>query len=104
MHEEIDVAAFGFNEAAGRFDFVFGGIGLGAKFGDDFAVDADLTGKDELLGVAARSDAGMGDDFLKAFEHEESNPLSVHSHQLPGKARRRMIGCVEDYTSEGGWG
>jgi len=71
VEEEIDVIFFGFDEAAGGFDFVFGGIGFGAEFGDDDAVDANLAGEDELLGVAARGDAGVGDDLLEAVEHGE---------------------------------
>jgi hypothetical protein len=69
VEEEINVIFFGFDEAAGGFDLVFGGIGFGAEFGDDAAVDANLAGEDELLGVAARGDAGVGDDFLEAVEH-----------------------------------
>src|SRR5208283_3159140 len=45
------------------------GIGEGAEFGDDLAVDAHLARENELLGVAARGDAGVGDDFLEAVEH-----------------------------------
>ena len=73
VEDEIDEALGGFDSAAGGFDFVFGRIGFGAEFGDDFAVDADLAGEDELFGVAARGDAGAGNDFLEAFEHEESS-------------------------------
>lgn len=69
VEEEIDVIFFGFDEAAGGFDLVFGGIGFGAELGDDLAVDAHLAGKNELFGVAARGDAGVGDYFLEAVEH-----------------------------------
>ncbi len=69
VEEEIDVIFFGFDEAAGGFDLVFGGIGFGAELRDDDAVDAHLAGEDELLGVAARGDAGVGDYFLEAVEH-----------------------------------
>lgn len=69
VEEEIDVIFFGFDEAAGGFDLVLEGIGLGAEFGDDAAVDANLAGEDELFGVAARGDAGVGDYFLEAVEH-----------------------------------
>jgi hypothetical protein len=98
VHEEIHVAALGFDHAAGGFDFVLGGIGLGAEFNDDFAVDANLAGENELLGVAARSDARVSDDFLKAFEHGKviSNQLSV--------IRKNLRWLLEDYTGEGGTG
>jgi hypothetical protein len=71
VEEEIDGARGGIDGAAGGFDFVLGGIGFGAEFRDGFAVDADLAGEDELLGVTAGGDAGPGYDLLKAFEHEE---------------------------------
>jgi hypothetical protein len=69
VEDEVNVIFFGFDEAAGGFDLVLGGIGLGAEFGDDLAVDANLAGEDELFGVAARGDAGVGDYFLEAVEH-----------------------------------
>ena len=72
VEDEVDVIFFGFDEAAGGFDLVLGGIGLGAELGDYLAVDANLAGKDELFGVAARGDAGVGDYFLEAVEHGES--------------------------------
>jgi hypothetical protein len=97
VHEEINVTAFGFDEAAGGFDSIFGGIGLGAKFGDDFAVDANLAGEDELLRVAARSDAGVSDDLLKAFEHGK-----VISDRLSVSVRKNLRWLLVDYTGEGG--
>lgn len=69
VEEKVNVIFFGFDEAAGGFDLVFGRIGFGAEFGDDDAVDTHLAGEDELLGVAARGDAGVGDYFLQAVEH-----------------------------------
>lgn len=80
VEDEVDVIFFGFDEVAGGFDLVLGGISLGAEFGDDLAVDANLARKDELFGVAARGDAGVGDDFLEAVEH--GRKLSVISFQL----------------------
>src|SRR5208337_2391588 len=71
VEDEVDMIFFGFDEAAGGFDLVLGGIGLGAEFGDDLAVDANLAGKDELFGVAARGDTGVSDYFLEAVEHGE---------------------------------
>ena len=69
VEEEINVIFFGSDEAAGSFDFVFGGIGFGAEFRDDLTVDAHLAGEDELFGVAPGGDASVGDDFLEAVEH-----------------------------------
>jgi hypothetical protein len=69
VEEKIDVARSGLDESAGGFDFVGGRIGLGAEFSDDSAVDPDLAGENEFFGVTAGSDAGAGDNFLKAFEH-----------------------------------
>jgi hypothetical protein len=71
VEEEINVAFIGIDGTTSSFDFVFGGICFGAEFGDNFAVDADLAGEDELFGVSTGGDAGTGDDFLKAFAHEE---------------------------------
>jgi len=85
VEEEVDVALIGIDGAASGFDFVLGGIGLGAKFGDDFAVDADLAGEDELFGVTAGRDAGSGDDFLKAFEHE-----GMHKDNRERERRRKF--------------
>jgi hypothetical protein len=96
VHEQINVAALGFHEAAGGFDLVARGIGLGAQFRDDFTVDADLAGKDELLGVATRGNAGVGDDFLEAFEHERK--LSV-IRKLPRRMMDKdILGCAQNYT------
>ena len=81
VHEEISGAFLGFDSMAGSFDFVFGRIRFGAEFGYGFAVDANLSGEDQLLGVAAGSDAGVGDDFLEAFEHL-SGQFSVLNYQF----------------------
>ena len=75
VEKQVDVALVGIDGAAGGLDFVFGGIGFRAEFGDHLAVDADLAGEDELLRVAAGGDAGASDDFLKAFEHQASRRL-----------------------------
>jgi len=52
------------DELARNFDAIFFGVGFGTEFGDDLAVNADLSAKDELFGVAARGDAGAGDYLL----------------------------------------
>ena len=77
VENEINVIFFSLDEAAGRFDLVLGGIGLAAEFGDDDAVDTHLSGKDELFGVAARGDAGVGDYFLQAVKHGDSQLLVI---------------------------
>jgi hypothetical protein len=73
--------AFGFvehevEEALGRLDGfaidadgVSIGIGLGAEFGDDLAVEGDAARGDDLFGFAAGGDAGGGEDFLETGEH-----------------------------------
>jgi hypothetical protein len=82
VQEEIEEARGGTDGTTGGFDFVLGGIGFGAEFGDGFAVDADLAGEDELFSVAARGNAGTGDDLLEAFEH--SRRISVIGYQISG--------------------
>jgi len=47
-------------------DVVFGGVGAGAEFGDDLAVDDDAAFEDDLFGLAAAGDAGLGEDLLQA--------------------------------------
>ncbi len=91
VEEEIDVIFFRFDEAAGGFDLVLGGIGFGAEFGDDDAVDAHLAGEDELLGVAARGDAGVGDYFLEAVEHG-GRRLSAISDQISAIRKPAPLG------------
>ena len=92
VHEQIDMTALGFDEAAGGFDFVFGGISLGPEFRDDLAVDANLAGQDELFGMTAGGDSGVGNDFLEAFKHEFSeirNQEAVASSEGRGDSRPR---------------
>ncbi len=67
VKRQVDVRFSGGDEFSGGFDFVGSEVGFRAKFGDDFAVHADLAAEDELFGVPARGDAGSGDEFLKAF-------------------------------------
>src|SRR6185369_5262797 len=64
VEREVDRARSFFYGAAGGFDAIDSGVGLGAQFGDDFAVDAHLTAENQLLGVAARGDSCTGDNFL----------------------------------------
>jgi hypothetical protein len=93
------MAALGFDPVAGGFDFVFGGVGLGTEFCDDFAVYANLAGQDELFGMTARGDTGVGDDFLETFKHGfQRSEIS----KLPRRAKgEEILGCVEDYTGGG---
>jgi hypothetical protein len=69
VEHEIDATLVGFDKLAGGFDAVFGGVRFAAQFSDHLAVNTDLAADDELLGVAAGSDTGAGDNFLEAFEH-----------------------------------
>jgi hypothetical protein len=48
-------------------DVVARGVGLEARSGDGLAVDLHVALGDELLGVAAAGNAGVGEDFLQAF-------------------------------------
>ncbi len=47
-------------------DVVVRRVGAGAEFGDDLAVDLNAAVEDDLLGGAARGDAGLREDFLQA--------------------------------------
>jgi len=81
--------AFGFvehqvEETLGGFDgfvvyanAVGVGIGFGAEFGDDLAVESDSAGGDDFFGFAARGDAGGGEDFLEAGEHWEKRIKAI---------------------------
>ena len=73
MQRDVD---FGFGvtwadtqEFAGDANVIAGGVGFGAEFGDDAAVDGDLSGSDESFGVTAGGHSGAGDNFLKALLH-----------------------------------
>lgn len=68
VHGQIEKLAGGVEELAVDLDVIGGEVGLGAKLGDGFAVDADTAFEDHFLGVAAAGDAGLGDDLLEAFE------------------------------------
>jgi len=46
-------------------DVVFCRIGLGAQLGHDLAVHLHAAAGDQLLGLAAGTDAGSGDDLLQ---------------------------------------
>ena len=54
-------------ELAVDANVVAGGVGFGAEFGDGLAVDLDAAAGDQLFGLAARGDAGGGNDFLQAL-------------------------------------
>ena len=71
IQHEIDGALGGLDGAAVDGDGVCVGIGFGAQFGDDLAVEGDTAGGDEFLGLTAGGDAGGGEEFLEALLHEE---------------------------------
>ncbi|MFZ0618459.1 MAG: hypothetical protein WAM01_07210, partial [Candidatus Acidiferrales bacterium] len=76
MEREINALTIGrrgfrLNEASGNLDVIARGVGFGAEFGDGASVDGNQARGDKGFGVAARGQAGAGNDFLKAFEHEE---------------------------------
>jgi hypothetical protein len=45
-------------------DVIFGGIRLGAQFGDNLAVYRNSTGDNQLFSVPARSNSGCRNKFL----------------------------------------
>src|SRR5208337_650915 len=99
VEEQVDMIFFGFDEVAGGFDLVFGGIGLGAEFGDDDAVDANLAGEDELFGVTARGDAGVGDYFLEAVEHGGRRISKIRDQRPEVRGQRSEVRDQETVLS-----
>jgi len=69
VEHEIEEALGGLDGLAVDADGVRVGIGFGAEFGDDLAVEGDAAGGDDFFGFAAGGDAGGGEDFLEALEH-----------------------------------
>ncbi len=69
VEHEIEEALGWLDGLAVDADGVGLGIGLGAEFGDDLAVEGDVAGGDDFLGFAAGGDAGGSEDFLEAREH-----------------------------------
>ena len=49
-------------------DMVAGSIGLGAEFGDDFAVYLHAAFSDQVLGVAAAGDSRLREDLLESLQ------------------------------------
>ncbi len=49
-------------------DMIACGIGLGAEFGNDFAVHLHATLGDQILGVSTAGDAGLRENLLQPFE------------------------------------
>lgn len=68
VHGEVEEMAGRVEEFAVDLDVIGGEVGFGAESGDGLAIDANAALEDHFLGVAAAGDAGLGDDFLKAFE------------------------------------
>jgi hypothetical protein len=59
------------DETAAHLDVVAHGVGLRAGFAHDLPVHGDLARRDHLLGVAARGDAGRGDQLLQTLFHDD---------------------------------
>src|SRR6266566_3960958 len=57
VEEHIGARLRNVSGLASGFDPVMLGVGLDAEFGDNYAVDADLTAKDHVLGVTPRGDS-----------------------------------------------
>jgi hypothetical protein len=67
VEEHVEVL-LGRHRFAVDLDVGGGRVDLGAELGHDHAVDGDPAGGDQLLGLAARGDAGLGDEALEAHE------------------------------------
>ena len=68
VEDEVAQALGALEQLAVDANVVAGGIGLGAQHGDDFSVHLHAALLDHLLGFAAAGHAGLGQNFLQAFE------------------------------------
>ena len=64
VENEVAQALGPVQQLAVHADVVTAGVGLGAQYGDDFAIDLDASLLDHLLGVAAAGNACGGQNFL----------------------------------------
>ena len=97
VEHEVDGALGGLDGFAVDEDGVGVGIGFGAEFGDDLAVEGDAAGGDDFFGLAAGSDAGGGEDFLEACLHEEED----NSEQIADNRVRVFL--LEYFTMRFRW-
>ncbi len=80
-------------------DVVARGVGLGAKLGDDCAVDLDAAAGDQLFGVAAAGDAGLGKDLLQALELGRGGRGLGLNSECSSSTRRRIRGSSSEASS-----
>jgi hypothetical protein len=98
VEHEVEEALGWLDGFAVDADGVGVGIGFGAEFGDDLAVEGDAAGGDDFLGFAAGGDAGGGEDFLEAGEHDEEDN-SEHITE-----NRKRVSLLEQFTIGFGMG
>jgi len=65
VEHEVAVGLWAAEELAVYADVVACGVVAGAEGGDDGSVDLDAAFEDDLLGLAAGGDTGLGEDLLK---------------------------------------
>ena len=68
VEHEVAQALGALQQLAIDANMVAGGVGLGAKRGDDLTVNLNATAGDHLFCMTAARDAGLGKDFLQPFE------------------------------------
>ncbi len=69
VEEEVDAAVREGHRAPVYRDRLPLRVDLHPHLGDRLAVDGDVPGSDELLGLPSRSDAGGGENFVQPFFH-----------------------------------
>ena len=93
VEHEVD-GALDEQALAAEEDLVDVGVDLAAELADDAAVDLDAAGDDQLLGLAARSDAGLRQETLQShFGHGQSSLRirSLHRQRRRRRCRRARI-------------
>ena len=68
VEDKVAKALGALEQLAVDADVVAAGVGLGAQYGDDLAVDLDAALLDHCLGAAAAGDAGGGENLLQALQ------------------------------------
>jgi len=68
VEQKVAMALGAVEKLAIDADVIARGVGFGAEDRDNLAIDLDAALGDELFGVAAAGDAGLGEDLLEAIE------------------------------------